>query len=112
MRLFELDDTKPMATAIVAISDQLKSDLDRNKIDTKDYTLDKLLSYFYRYGIILSRENIKEMMQDGILKGVVDNIQGDKVVFTGHKEEKPTTEPEKADKVVKDMAKKAMKKNK
>lgn len=112
MRLFELDSTKPMATSIVAVTDQLKSDLDTGEIDPEQWDTDKLLSYFLRYNIILGKNNLFSMIKNDPLKKVIDNIQGNKVVFKGHKEEKPTTEPEKADKVVKGMAKKAMKKKK
>jgi hypothetical protein len=52
------------------------------------------------------------MIKNDPLKKVIKNIQGNKVVFKGYEEEKTTTEPEKADKVVKDMAKNAMKKKK
>ena len=112
MRLFELDSTEPMATSIVAVTDQLKSDLDTGKIDPEQWDTDKLLSYFHKYNIILGKNDLYNMIKNDPLKKVIDNIQGNKVVFKGNKEEKPTTEPEKADKVVKDMAKNAMKKKK
>lgn len=109
MRLFELDDTKSMATTIVAISDQLKSDLDRNKIDTKDYTLDKLLSYFHKYDVIIGKDDLFNMIKKDPLKGVISNIQGQKVVFKGHEEEKVSAKPEKEKETVSKMAHKAMK---
>lgn len=110
MRLFELDDTKSMATTIVAISNQLKSGLDSNKIDRKNYTLDKLLSYFYDYGIIIGKDDLFSMIKKDPLKQVISNIQGQKVVFTGHEEEKVSAKPEKDKETVKKMAHKAMKK--
>lgn len=109
MRLFELDDTKSMATTIVAISDQLKSDLDRNKIDTKDYTLDKLLNYFHKYDVIIGKDDLFNMIKKDPLKGVISNIQGQKVVFKGHEEEKVSAKPEKEKETVSKMAHKAMK---
>lgn len=110
MRLFELDDTKAMATTIVAISSQLKSDLEKKKIDPKDWTLDKLLSYFHKYGVILGKDDLFSMIKKDPLKNVIKNIQGQKVVFKGHEEEKVSTEPEKEKEEVKKMAKRAMKK--
>ena len=110
MRLFELDFTKPMATTIVTISDQLKSDLDRGKIDPESWDVDKLLNYFHKYDVIIGKEDLISMIQKDPLKQVIKNIQGDKVVFKGHEEEKVSTEPDKSDEVVKSMAKKAMKK--
>lgn len=110
MRLFELDNTKSMATTIVAISDQLKSDLDQNKIDTKDYTLDKLLDYFHKYDVIIGKDDLFSMIKKDPLKRVISNIQGQKVVFKGHEEEKVSAKPEKDKETVKKMAHKAMKK--
>lgn len=99
-----------MATTIVAISDQLKSDLDQNKIDTKDYTLDKLLDYFHKYDVIIGKDDLFSMIKKDPLKRVISNIQGQKVVFKGHEEEKVSAKPEKDKETVKKMAHKAMKK--
>lgn len=110
MRLFELDDTKAMATTIVAISSQLKSDLEKKKIDPKDWTLDKLLSYFHKYGVIIGKDDLFSMIKKDPLKNVISNIQGQKVVFKGHEEEKVSAKPEKDKKEVEKMAHRAMKK--
>lgn len=111
MRLFELDDTKAMATTIVTISDQLKSDINRGKINPKNWNLDKLLDYFHKYNVLIGKEDLFSMIKKDPLKKVIKNIQGNKVVFVGHDEEKVDTGgPEKSEKIVKDMAKKAMKK--
>lgn len=110
MRLFELDDTKQMATTIIAVSDQLKSDLDQNKIDPKDWDLQKLLSYFHKYGVILGKDDLFSMIKKDPLKKVISNIQGQKVVFKGHEEENVSAKPEKDKETVKKMAHKAMKK--
>lgn len=109
MRLFELDDTKRMATTIVTITDQLKSDLARNKIDKKTYTLDDLLSYFHKYDIIIGKDDLFDMIKKDPLKNVISNIQGQKVVFKGHEEEKVSAKPEKEKETVSKMAHKAMK---
>lgn len=112
MRLFELDDTKSMATKIVAISSQLKSDLEHKKINPRDWEkdgLDKLLSYFHKYDVIIGKDDLFSMIKKDPLKTVISNIQGQKVVFKGHEEEKVSAKPEKNKEVVAKMAKKAMK---
>ena len=52
MRLFEFDDPGSLVTKLIAVSDQLHTDLD-NKKTQADMTVDKLLSYFQKYDIVL-----------------------------------------------------------
>jgi hypothetical protein len=109
MRLFEFDQDNAIATKIVALTNQLKDDLDNGKI-SDDYTVDQLLDYFQKYDIILDTKDLYNMIKVPPLKDIIKNIQGDRVVFKGQKEEKldmPSTPDNK--KTVAKMAKHAQK---
>jgi hypothetical protein len=94
---------------LVAVTDQLKTDLENNKLNF-GMTTDQLLDYFQEYNIILDVSDLYNMIQVPPLKQVITNIQGDKVVFKGQSDdsENPNQESEQ-EKVVAQMAKRAMK---
>jgi hypothetical protein len=78
-------------------------------VDADNYTVDQLLDYFQQYDVILDVNDLYNMVRVPPLKGIITNIQGDKVVFKGHQEdtaEKP--EGGDSDKTVQQMAKRAM----
>ena len=83
MRLFELTNTDPIVTRLVAISDQLKTDLDSGEIGP-EVTTDQLLKYLSNYDIVVDVTDLYNMIQKPPLKNVISNIQGDSVVFKGH----------------------------
>lgn len=113
MRLFEIQKKKlsPLASRLIAISGQLKNDVENGQI--KDvWTVDKLLNYFQKYDIILDKEDLYTMIKKPPLDKVISNIKGDDVVFKDT--EADTEEPANVDKkkekdVVKKMAHKALK---
>ena len=109
MRLFELDQEKATVARIVALTNQLKQDLDKGKIDAENFSTDKLLNYFRKNDIILDRDDLYSMVKQRPLKGVVTNIQGDKVVFKGTNDSE-STEPDENKKTISKMAKKALNK--
>jgi hypothetical protein len=107
MRLFELSNPNPLLVKLVAVTSQLTSDIDSG-VEHSDWTVDELLNYYKDNNIILAKEDLYNMIKNPPLKNKISNIQGDKVIFKG--QETPV-EPEEEDskKVVKQMAKKAMK---
>jgi hypothetical protein len=108
MRLFEFDDDNVTVAKIVALTNQLKNDLDKGKIGD-DYTVDQLLDYFQYYDIILDVNDLYNMIQTPPLKDLIKNIQGDHVIFKGQKEDtvdKPPAPDSK--KTVAKMAKRAL----
>jgi hypothetical protein len=109
MRLFELDQEKATVARIVALTNQLKQDLDKGKIDAENFSTDKLLNYFRKNDIILDRDDLYSMVKQRPLKGVVTNIQGDKVVFKGTTDS-GSTEPDENKKTISKMAKHALNK--
>lgn len=107
MHLFELANPDPIITKLVAISDQLKSDIDSGKIDS-DMSTEKLLNYFRKYDVALDKSDLYDMIKKPPLKGIITNIKDDKVIFKGHSEP-PKPKPSENEKIVKQMAKKATK---
>jgi hypothetical protein len=108
MRLYEFANSDPQVTSLIAISNQLKDDIDSGRADS-NWTVDELLQYFHEYGINLSPSDLRSMITHPPLKNVISNIQGDQVVFagqdTGTGEEDDETQNQE---VVAQMAKSAM----
>lgn len=109
MYLFEFDQGSVLVSKIVALTNQLKYEVETGKVDPMDYTVDELLEYFQSYDVILDVNDLYNMIKVPPLKGLIKNIQGDKVVFKGYQEEKSEIEhsPEDGKKVVAKMAKRA-----
>lgn len=82
MRLFELDQQNALATKIVVAIDQLKKSLEKEEIQP-NWSIDDLLSYFEKFGVILDSSDLYKMVQQKPLNDVITNIQGDKVIFKG-----------------------------
>ena len=110
MRLFEFDQERATVSQIVALTSQLEQSIEDGDIDPSNYTVDDLLDYFQMYDVILDVTDLYNMIKVPPLKGLIKNIQGDKVVFAGHSEEDALDAPEdKQDEIVAKMAKSAMK---
>lgn len=106
MRLYEFAD--PIVTRLVAITDQLKNDLDTNEVGPEMST-DQLLDYLASYDIVVDKTDLYNMIQKPPLKNVISNIQGDDVVFKGY-ETSGEVEPQgDSEKIVAKMANKANK---
>lgn len=113
MRLYEFvdpEDNNAMAASIIAVANQLKQHVDQGKIDADNFSLDHLLDYFQKSDIILDPQDLYSMIQKPLLKGVISNIQGNKVIFKG--KEKIDASPQQQDqnqKTVSNMAQSALK---
>ena len=110
MRLFELTEIDPVVTKLVAVSDQLKTDLTNGK-KHHEMTTDKLISYLGKYDITVDRDQLYSMIKKPPLNHVISNIEGDKVIFKGFDEPAGDSNPnaDKKKNVVKSMAKHAAK---
>lgn len=106
MRLYEFAD--PIVTRLVAITDQLKTDLENNEVGP-EMTTDQLLDYFAKYDIVVDVTDLYNMIQKPPLKNVISNIQGDNVVFKGYETPNEVEPQNDSDKVVAQMANKANK---
>lgn len=109
MYLYEMTDNEKLIRIITAI-DRLKNDLESGKI-TSNWTIDDLLKYFRKYDIVLSPNDLYNMVQKKPLKTVVTNIQGKDVIFKGMPQQPAAPEappPEQSKEVVAKMAQHAM----
>ena len=115
MRLYEfvdVEDNNAMAASIVAVSNQLKQHVEDGSIDPDNYTVDQLLDLFQNNDIILDVQDLYSMMEKPLLKSVISNIQGDKVIFKGNEPGTgPVDDKDEGSKTVANMAKSAMKKD-
>lgn len=107
MHLFELED--PNRVRLVAVSDQLKTDIESGR-ELPDWTVEDLLAYLQDQGINLSQDDLYTMYKNPPLNNLITNIEGDKIIFRGQQDgvNQNPDEPE-SQKVVKQMANKAMK---
>ena len=107
MLLYELDLPEPLVVKLVAISGQLKSEIDQGK-QKKDWTIGELLSYYKANGIIIDRTDLFDMIKSPPLDKLISNTKGDRIIFKGQKDDE-TMPKDDSQKVVKQMAKDAMK---
>jgi len=80
MRLFELDGIDPLVVKLIAVSDQLHTDLLNGKTDP-EMTTDELLQYLQKYDIVLDKTDLYKMIKKPPLNKIISNIQSDKIVF-------------------------------
>jgi hypothetical protein len=102
---------KALAASIIAVSNHLQQQVETGEINPDNYTVDDLLDLFQSQDIILDVQDLYTMIDKPLLKGIISNIQGDKVVFKG---DEPVSmdsneQPDDSQKVVANMANSAMK---
>lgn len=110
MFLFELD-SPPETVKLVALVNKLKSDIDNGK-GKADWTTDEFLSYLQLNGINLDPSDLYDMIKTPPLSNAISNIQNNTVIFKGQdspESTEPPPEPEDSQKVVQQMAQRAMK---
>ena len=100
MRLYEFVD--PLIPKLIAVSDQLKSDLADMKADADGTTVDQFLQYLQKYDITLSPDDLYNMIKKPPLNKLISNIEGDTIVFKGN--EQPEAPDDEKQDVVKSMA--------
>lgn len=106
MRLYEFTQTDPIVTRLVAITDQLQTDLDNGEVGP-EMTVDQLLTYFSNYDIVVDRSDLYNMIQKPPLKNVISNIQGDSITFKGQEVDQSAAPEDENQKVVSQMANQA-----
>lgn len=109
MFLFEFDQESAQVSKIVALTNQLKHDLDNGEGDPENFSVDDLLDYFQQYDVILDVSDLYNMIKVNPLKSLISNIKGDKVVFKGHEPAQAEQPEDDNKKTVANMAKSAMK---
>lgn len=106
MFLYEIS-SDPLITKLITVVDQLKTDLE-NKNKSKPESVDDFLQYLQKYDITLDQNDLYDMIKKPPLKNVIHNIKNKKIIFKGYEE--PEMPEQVSDKIVKSMAKKAIKK--
>jgi hypothetical protein len=108
MRLYEFAEN-PLLVGLVASTSQLKRDIDSGSVKS-DWTLSELLRYYRQNDIIVSKNDLYDLIKVPPLNQSIQNIQGDKVIFKGQESEQDIELPPDENKqIVKQMASKAMK---
>lgn len=105
MRFFEFAGSDPTVTKLVAVSDQLRTDLDNKKVDP-NMSLPDFLQYLKKYDILVDKTDLYDMIKNMPLKNLISNIQGDKIIFKGFSTPEAPPEDE-SQKIVSAMAKNA-----
>lgn len=107
MLLYELDIPDPSLIKLVAITSQLKSEIDQGK-QKAEWTVGELLSLYQANGIIIDRADLYDMIKSPPLNKTISNIQGNLIRFKGHGDSEQV-DGEDSQNIVKQMAKDAMK---
>lgn len=105
MRLYEFASADPTLTSLVALVNQIRYDLDNNKLDT-DVTVDDFLNYFARFGVPLDKKDLYDLYDKAPMKDIISNIKDGKIIFRGHEPDSEES-PDEQKKIVKQMANKA-----
>lgn len=107
MRLYEFAGS-PLLVRLVAATSQLKSEIDSGKVHS-DWTVPELLQYYRDNDIVIDKADLYDMIKKPPLDKSIENIQGDNVIFKGQAPEPEEEGPDENEKIVKQMAKDAMK---
>jgi len=87
MRFFEFvepAEEDAQVASIIAVSNQLQQHVEDETVNTDDFMVDDLLDLFQANGVILDVQDLYTMIDKPLLKGIISNIEGDKIVFKGH----------------------------
>jgi hypothetical protein len=107
MLLHEFDIPDPLLIKLVAITSQLKKEIDQGN-QKPDWTVDELLSLYKANGIIIDRTDLYNMIKSPPLDKTISNIQGNAVKFKGQ-DSVQSTDIDNNQKIVKQMAQSALK---
>lgn len=105
MRLYEFADVDPMVTKLVAVTDQLKTDLETGEANP-NMSLTEFMQYLKNYDVIVDKTDLYDMIKTMPLKSLISNIQGDKIIFKGFGTPEAPPEEE-SKKIVASMAQQA-----
>ena len=109
MLLYEFAGPDPLRVKLIAVSNQLKGEIEQGQ-QPKDWKVDDLLTFFRKNDIIVAKSDLYDMIKNPPLNQVIANIKGDDVIFKGQGSELDVdADQSESDKVVDQMAKKAMK---
>lgn len=104
MRLYELASADPEIVSLIALSNQIRYDLDHDKLDT-NVSVEQLLKYFRKFDVNIGKKDLYNLIKQPPLKSIISNIKNDKVIFKGYESIEQPKDISK--KIVQKMANKA-----
>jgi hypothetical protein len=107
MRLVELSEN-PIITKIVAISDQLKTDLEDGTI-LPNMSMEDFIKYLQEYDVPIDPNDLYKMIKKPPLNKLISNIKDGQIVFKGFNSNTEPKPEQDNKKIVKQMAKSAQK---
>lgn len=108
MRLFEFAGDDPLRIKLATVTKQLQ---DRVEKTGQAIETDQLLNFFRHNDIVIDKADLYDIVQKEPLKNIIKNVNKDEVTFFGQEDEDTMAldaEPDEAEKVRQQMAKKAM----
>jgi len=106
MRLYEFAAPNPLIPKLVAVSDQLTTELSDEEIQS-GMSIDDFLSYLQKFDIVLDQTDLYDMIKLPPLINIISNIQGDNVIFKGAEDQEVPDEEDNSADVVAGMASRA-----
>ena len=108
MRLFEFSGPKQDSDILVALINQLQSNIDTGKVKP-NWTVDEFLNLLQSNDISLGKQDFYDMIKVPPLNTLISNTQGDDIVFKGQDQGvNASPDQNQNEKVVKQMAQSAM----
>lgn len=80
MRLFEFADDDPLRVKLVAVANQLKSEVTGT---SRTWSTDEFLNYLKQNDIVLDKADLFDMVKKEPLINIISNINKDQVIFRG-----------------------------
>lgn len=108
MRLFEFADTDPLRVKLASVVSQLKSRIDDTNT-TEPMTTDAFIELLDRNEVQVEKSDLYDMVKKEPLKNVIQNINGNEVIFKGQVSNADMNTKDENEKTREKMAKAAIK---
>ncbi len=104
MRLFEFDRPDPLVVKLIAVADQLKTELKQDSTKA-NMSVDEFLEYLQKYDLNFDIEDLYKMKDKPPLNNLIKNLDSETIQFKGFEE--PKAPDDEQQKIVQQMAKQA-----
>lgn len=106
MRLYEFANDDPLRVKLTAVASQLKSQYQDSETPL---STDEFMHILKQHGLPFGKPDLFDIVKQEPLKNIIANINDEKVTFVGDEQLDVDADQDESDKVVDQMAKKAMK---
>jgi hypothetical protein len=107
MRLFEFQLDDPLRIKLVAATNQLKSRME-DTANNEPMSTDAFLSLLRnKYDITIDKSDLFDMVKKDPMKNIIDNINGNEIIFKGQRSNELGVSPDEAEQTVAKMAHRA-----